>query len=49
MRTLPNLKTKLTPAQKRKLIQRVYALRGKYKNKGLMKALLREKEKEKSD
>ncbi len=39
---------KLTPAQKGKLIRRVYALRGKYKNKGLMKAFLQNKKSEKS-
>ncbi|MFZ5905761.1 MAG: hypothetical protein ACOYZ8_19675 [Chloroflexota bacterium] len=48
MKALSKSTEKLTPAQKRKLIQRVYALRGKYKNKGLMMAFLREKEKEKS-
>jgi hypothetical protein len=49
MTTPPKPTAKLTPAQKRKLIRRVYALRGKFKHKGLMKAFLREQEKEKSD
>jgi hypothetical protein len=29
---------KLTPRQKRKIRKRIYALRGKYKGRGLMKA-----------
>jgi len=41
-------KAKLTPRQKKELIRRVYALRGKYKGHGLMKAFLAGKEREKN-
>jgi len=39
--------SKLTPRQKRELARQVYALRGKYKGKGLMKSFLAEKKREK--
>jgi len=40
-------KTKLTSSQKKELRRRIKVLRGKYKGKGLMKALMAEKEHEK--
>jgi hypothetical protein len=38
--------SKLTARQKRELTRRVYALRGKYKGRGLMKSFLTEKDRE---
>ena len=40
--------SKLTARQKRELTRRAYALRGKYKGRGLMKAFMAEKEHEKN-
>lgn len=48
MESINKPKAKLTPLQKKKLIRRVHALRGKYKGMGLMKAFLAEKEREKN-
>jgi len=46
MKSAKKLNLKLTPRQKKELKKRIYALRGKYKGKGLMKALMIEKKRE---
>jgi hypothetical protein len=47
MKSTNKPKAKLTSRQKKETIRRAYALRGKYKRRGLMKALVADKEREK--